>query len=81
LKDFGSLWLSHPSNYKFLEGAKLALFRQIQNNAKFQAMFLIKAKNKSIILSPKAIEIYKAYAQEFLKQALVLCHILLNLSL
>jgi hypothetical protein len=29
LEDFGGLWLSHPSNSKFLEGTKLALFRRI----------------------------------------------------
>ena len=33
LEDFGGLWLSYPSNSKFLEGAELALFRRIQGNA------------------------------------------------
>jgi hypothetical protein len=26
LKDFKGSWLSYPSNFKFLKGAKLALF-------------------------------------------------------
>jgi hypothetical protein len=77
LEDFGGLWLSYPSNSEFLEGAKLALFRRIQGNAELRAMFLTKATSKdgSIVLCPKAMEIYEAYAQEFLKRVLVLFHI------
>jgi Lhr-like helicase len=75
LEDFGGSWLSHPSNFEFLEGAELALFRRIQGNAELRAMFLTKANDGSIVLCPKAMEIYEAHAQEFLKRALVLCHI------
>lgn len=66
---------SHSSNSEFLEGAELALSRQIQGNSELQAKFLIKAKGRSIVLYPKATEIYEANAQEFLKRVLVLCHI------
>ncbi len=38
-------------------------------------MFLTKGKDRSMVLCPKAMEIYEAYAQEFLKRVLVLCHI------
>jgi hypothetical protein len=38
-------------------------------------MFLADGKDGSKILCPKAMAIYEANAQEFLKQALVLCHI------
>jgi hypothetical protein len=58
-----------------LEGAELALFQRIQGNAELRAMFLIKAKDGSIILCPKAIAIYEIYAQDFLKPVLVLCDI------
>ncbi len=75
MEDFGGSWLSYPSNAEFLEGAELALFRRIQGNAKLRAMFLTKAKDRSIILCPKAMDIYEAHAQEFLKPVLVLCHI------
>jgi hypothetical protein len=75
LEDFGGSWLSHPSNSEFLEGAELALFRRIQGNAELRAMFLTKGKDGSMVLCPKAMEIYEAHAQEFLKRALVLCHI------
>ncbi|TVY12645.1 hypothetical protein LARI1_G008837, partial [Lachnellula arida] len=75
LEDFGGSWLSHPGNSEFLEGAKLALFRRIQGNAELRAMFLTKAQDGSMVLCPKAMEIYEAHAQEFLKRALVLCHI------
>ena len=44
-------------------------------------MFLTKGNNRSIVLYPKAIEIYKAHAQEFLKRVLVLYHILPSLLL
>ena len=75
LEDFGGSWLLHLGNSEFLEGAKLALFQWIQGNAELRAMFLTKAKDRSMVLCPKAMEIYKAHAQEFLKRALVLCHI------
>jgi hypothetical protein len=75
LDDFGGSWLSYPSNSEFLDGAKLALFRRIQSKAKLRGMFLTKGKDGSIILCPKAIDIYELYAQDFLKYVLVLCHI------
>ncbi len=62
LEDFGGSWLSYPGNLEFLEGAELALFRRIQGNAELRAMFLTKGKDGSIVLCPKAIEIYEAYA-------------------
>lgn len=75
LEDFSGLWLCHPSNSEFLEGAKLALFRRIQGNAELRAIFLTTAKDGSIVLCPKAMAIYEAYAQDFLKRLLVLCYI------
>jgi Lhr-like helicase len=75
LEDFGGSWLSHPSNSELLEGAELALFRRIQGNSELRAMFLTKGKDGSMVLCPKAMEIYEAHAQEFLKRVLVLCHI------
>ena len=75
LEDFGRSWLSHPSNSEFLEGAELALFRRIQGNAQLRAMFLTRAKDGSTVLCPKAMAIYEAHAQEFLKPVLVLGHI------
>jgi hypothetical protein len=38
-------------------------------------MFLIKAKDGSIILYLKAMAIYETHAQDFLKPVLVLCDI------
>jgi hypothetical protein len=62
LGDFGGSWLSHPSNSEFLEGTELALFRRIQGNAKLRAIFLTKGNDGSMVLCPKATEIYEAYA-------------------
>jgi hypothetical protein len=76
LEDFGGSWLSYPSNSEFLEGAELAFFRRIQGNAELRAMFLTKAKDGSMVLCPRAMAIYEAHAQDFLKRALVLCYIL-----
>ena len=62
LEDFKGSWLSYPSNSKFLKGANLALFQRIQGNAKLRAMFLTKAKDRSIALCLNAMAIYKAHA-------------------
>jgi hypothetical protein len=74
LDDFGGSWLLHPSNSEFLEGAELALMKQIQANAQLRAMFLTTSTDGSLILSPQAMALYETYAQEFLKRLLVLCH-------
>ena len=81
LEDFGGLWLSYPSNSEFLNSAKLALFRQIQGSLKLQAMFLTIAIDRSVALYLKAMKIYEAYAQDFLKLVLVLAYITLGLPL
>ncbi|KFZ23101.1 hypothetical protein V502_02420 [Pseudogymnoascus sp. VKM F-4520 (FW-2644)] len=75
LEEFGGSWLSHPSNSEFLNGAELALFRRIQENAKLQAMFLTTAVDGSVILCPKAMAIYEAHAQDFLGSGLIGCHV------
>jgi hypothetical protein len=75
LDDFGGSWLSHPSNAQFLEGAELALLRRIQGNAELRAMFLTTGEDGSTALGPRAMAIYEAHAQEFLKRALVLVHL------
>jgi hypothetical protein len=75
LEDFGCSWLSHSSNAELLEGAELALFRRIQAKAELRAMFLTTADDGSVVLCPKAMDIYEAHAQDFLKRALVLGHI------
>jgi hypothetical protein len=75
LEDFGCSWLSHHGNSEFLDGAELALFRRIQEKAELRAMFLTAAVDGSAILCPKAMAIYEAHAQDFLKRVLVLCHI------
>jgi hypothetical protein len=75
LEDFGGSWLSHPGNSEFVEDAELALFRRIQENAELRAMFLTTATDSGVILCPKAMAIYEAHAQDFLKRVLVLCHI------
>jgi hypothetical protein len=66
LEDFGCSWLSHPGNSEFVEGAELALFRRIQENAELRAMFLTTATDSGVILCPKAMAIYEAHAQDFL---------------
>jgi hypothetical protein len=75
LEDFGCSWLSHYGNSEFLDGTELALFRRIQEKAELRAMFLTTAADRSAILCPKAMAIYEAHAQDFLKRVLVLCHI------
>jgi hypothetical protein len=62
LDDFGGSWLLHSSNSEFLEGAELALIKQIQANAQLRAMFLTTSTDGSLILSPQAIALYETYA-------------------
>ena len=81
LEDFRGLQLSYLSNSEFLNSTKLALFQRIQSNTKLQGIFLTKGKDRSIILYPKAIDIYKLYTQDFLKHVLVLYYILPSLPL
>jgi hypothetical protein len=75
LEDFRGSWLSYPSNTKSFKDAELALIRYIQAKAELRAMFLTNSNDRSKTLCPKAIAIYKAYTQEFFRQALVLCYI------
>ena len=75
LEDFGGSWLSHPSNAEFVENAELALFQRIQANAELRAMFLTEVDNGSLILCSKAMAIYEANVQEFLRPGLVLAHL------
>lgn len=75
MEDFGGSWLSHPGNAEFVEKVNRALFHCIQENAELRAMFLIEADDGSMVLSIKAMAIYEATAQEFLKRLLVLKHI------
>lgn len=44
-------------------------------------MFLTTATDRSVALCPKAIKIYKAHAQDFLKLVLVLAYVVLGLLL
>jgi hypothetical protein len=76
LDDFGASWLAHPHNIEFVTGAELALLQQIQGSSELQVMFLTKAADRGLQLNPKAIALYEAQAQKFLKRLLVLYHIL-----
>jgi superfamily II DNA helicase RecQ len=72
---FRESWLTDPTNADLTDRATLALFRRIQEDADLQAMFLIEGPSGSFTLDQKAIDIYEAQAQEFLKRLLVLIHI------
>lgn len=80
--DFGRSWLDHPGNAAFLEQAEMALLRRIHASPELSAMFVVKAvdgtagrSGSSARLSPKAMAIYEAHAQELLRRLLLLCHI------
>ncbi|KFZ25266.1 hypothetical protein V502_00258 [Pseudogymnoascus sp. VKM F-4520 (FW-2644)] len=75
MEDFGGSWLTHRCNTEFVEGANRALFQRIQSSANLRAMFLTKANDGSMALSTKAMAVYEATAQEFLKSVLVLKHV------
>jgi hypothetical protein len=72
---FGESWLTNPANAELLDGATLALFRRIQQATALRAMFFTQGPDGRFTLDRKAIDIYEAQAQEFLKRLLVLTHI------
>jgi len=88
LQSFGGSWLQHPGNAELLQGADLALLRQIQAQPKLQALFLrhgsstnsssrgsSSSQGQQVVLDVAALAIYESQAQDFLKRLLVLCHI------
>ncbi|RBA14537.1 hypothetical protein FPRO05_03329 [Fusarium proliferatum] len=69
--DYGASWLTDERNREILAGTHDALLRQIEERADLRQVFVRLDPNGGVRLCPKAIAIYEAHVQEFLKRMLV----------
>ncbi|KAL5611020.1 hypothetical protein FOBRF1_007137 [Fusarium oxysporum] len=68
--DYGASWLTDERNREILAGTHDALLRQIEGRADLRQVFVRPDPNGGVRLCPKAIAIYEAHVQEFLKRIL-----------
>ncbi|SCO24438.1 uncharacterized protein FFE2_15975 [Fusarium fujikuroi] len=68
--DYGASWLTDERNREILAGTHDALLRQIEKRADLRQVFVRLDPNGGVRLCPKAIAIYEAHVQEFLKRML-----------
>ncbi|KAH7471369.1 hypothetical protein FOMA001_g13820 [Fusarium oxysporum f. sp. matthiolae] len=68
--DYGASWLTDERNREILAGTHDALLRQIEGRADLRQVFVRLDPNGGVRLCPKAIAIYEAHVQEFLKRIL-----------
>ncbi|KAH7199166.1 hypothetical protein BKA60DRAFT_583095 [Fusarium oxysporum] len=68
--DYGASWLIDERNREILAGTHDALLRQIEERADLRQVFVRLDLNGGVRLCPKAIAIYEAHVQEFLKRIL-----------
>ncbi|EXA29482.1 hypothetical protein FOVG_19044 [Fusarium oxysporum f. sp. pisi HDV247] len=68
--DYGASWLTDERNREILAGTHDALLRQIEERADLRQVFVRLDPNGGVRLCPKAIAIYEAHVQEFLKRIL-----------
>jgi superfamily II DNA or RNA helicase len=77
--DFGASWMSHERNREILVGTHDALLRHIEEKAALRRVFIRPDQNHHNggggRLCPKAIAIYEAHVQEFLKRMLTLLQV------
>lgn len=72
LEDYGGSWLTDERNAEILEGTQDALLRQIEGRADLRQVFVRTDQDGETRLCPKAIAIYEAHVQEFLKRIVTL---------
>lgn len=75
LDDFGGSWLTDARNAEILEGAQHALLQRIQGSAAFSRAFVQDGRGGTKALCSKAMALYEAHAQEFLRRLVVLVHV------
>ncbi|EXK77065.1 hypothetical protein FOQG_18213 [Fusarium oxysporum f. sp. raphani 54005] len=70
LDDYGASWLTDERNREILAGTHDALLRQIEGRADLRQVLVRPDQNGGVRLCPKAIAVYEAHVQEFLKRIL-----------
>ncbi len=73
--DFRESWLTNPENTELLKGSEVVLLQCIQQSFELRSMFLVEGLDSTIVFNSRALDVYKAKVQDFLKRMLVLCHI------
>ena len=61
---------------KLLKNSEVALLQHIQQSPELCSMFLVDGPGDSVVFNPRAIDVYEASAQKFLKHMLVIGHII-----
>ncbi|KAL6405820.1 hypothetical protein AUP68_10959 [Ilyonectria robusta] len=72
LDDYGGSWLTDERNAEILEGTQDALLRQIEGRADLRWVFVRTDPDGMTYLCSKAIALYEAHVQEFLKRMVTL---------
>jgi superfamily II DNA or RNA helicase len=72
LDDYGGSWLTDERNAEILEGTQDALLRQIEGRADLRRVFVRTDPDGMTYLCSKAIALYEAHVQEFLKRMVTL---------
>lgn len=75
LLDFRESWLGCPENAELVHGTETALLQQIQRSLELRELFFRNSASGAVTFNPKAVDLYEARAQDFLKRMLVLVHI------
>jgi hypothetical protein len=73
--DFRESWLGYPENAELVKDSETALLRQIQQSSELRKLFLVPGPDGAPAFSSKAIDLYEARVQNFLKRMLVLIHL------
>jgi hypothetical protein len=73
--DFRESWLTNPENTELLKGSEVALLQRIQQSPELRSMFLVEGRDSAIVFNPRAIDVYEAKVQDFLKRMLIFIHL------
>lgn len=75
VEDYGGSWLTDGRNAEVLAGTQDALLRQIERRPELRRVFVRDGADGEKCLCTKAIAIYEAHVQEFLRRMVTLVHI------
>lgn len=71
--DYDGSWLTDARNAELLAGSEQALLRRIQGSPELRQTFIRQGPDGSLMLCPKAIDIYEAHVQDFLGAIVLPC--------
>ncbi len=65
--DFRESQLTNLENTELLKGSEVVLLQYIQQSFELRSMFLVEGLDSTIVFNSRALDIYKAKVQDFLK--------------